>query len=100
MMLSQKTSNGMAKHKARDYLAMRRTYVCRSSEAVAATQQLAGFCDAIKFVNKNSRLTSYVECECQGCKQLMQSVNDVLVSIYFTIRSSGSVVRAFDLEGH
>jgi hypothetical protein len=34
------------------------------------------------------------------CKQLMQSMIDALVSIHFTIRSPGSVVRAFDLEEH
>jgi hypothetical protein len=36
------------KRKARDCRAMRRTYVRRSSDAIAATQQLASFCDAIK----------------------------------------------------
>jgi hypothetical protein len=37
------------KCKARDGRAMKRTYVRRSSEAIAATQQLASFCDAIMF---------------------------------------------------
>jgi hypothetical protein len=37
----------IAKSKARSCRAMRRTYVRRSSEAIAAAQQLASFCDAI-----------------------------------------------------
>jgi hypothetical protein len=35
-----------------------RFYVRRSSKSIAATQQLASFCDAIKVVSKNSRLVS------------------------------------------
>jgi hypothetical protein len=53
LMLSQKSIliDGQAKNakcKARDCRAMRRTYVRRSSERIAATQQLVSFCDAIK----------------------------------------------------
>jgi len=52
MMLSQKSIkiDGYAKiatGKVRNCRAMRRTYVRRSSEAIAATQHLATFCDAI-----------------------------------------------------
>jgi hypothetical protein len=37
---------------------MRRTYVRRSSEAIAATRQLTSFCDAIKYSISDKHITT------------------------------------------